>query len=238
MTFQSFSTAVRFNATSIGLADFVVASALAGYETPVQGSAVDGKVYGYYAQTADGIIWEAGNVTWSLAANKMVRTTIKGTSAGDQNKISFPTVPIVDIFPSPSTSLEQGQFPSGTTMTFRNATAPPGWTRVTTFDDAAIRIIGTGAPSSGGSNGFSTVFAQTVVGNFTLSGATTPFHQHSDTEPSPDSGPWTPNACAVSPNAGGQRFGNATGGFGSGGAHNHTITMQIKYADFIIASKN
>ena len=56
-------------------------------------------------------------------------------------------------------------FPSGTRMLFQQTAAPTGWTKDTTINDKALRVV-SGAVSSGGSVAFSTAFAnRTVSGN-------------------------------------------------------------------------
>src|SRR5262249_16495732 len=77
--------------------------------------------------------------------------------------------------------------PSGTIMPFGNATAPTGWTKSTSFDDAALRIVA-GTPGSGGSNGFSSMFTNRTISqanlpNYTLP-VTDPGDQHSYQQPS------------------------------------------------------
>ena len=73
------------------------------------------------------------------------------------------------MFLGPNSSILGGKagrstFPAGTTMLFLQAAAPVGWTRVTTNDDALLRIVGTAAPGTGGSNGFVATFnAQTTT---------------------------------------------------------------------------
>jgi hypothetical protein len=65
-------------------------------------------------------------------------------------------------------------FPAGTQMMFVNAAAPVGWVRVSTFDDALLRIVGSAVPGSGGSSGFVATFnAQTGTGTGTTGTATT-----------------------------------------------------------------
>ena len=81
-------------------------------------------------------------------------------------------------------------FPSGTRMLFQQTAAPTGWTKDTTIDDKALRVV-SGAVSSGGYVAFSTAFAnRTVSGNvdnFTATGTIggtaldvtqIPSHQH------------------------------------------------------------
>jgi hypothetical protein len=146
-------------------------------------------------------------------------------------------------------------FPAGTQLMFVNAAAPVGWVRVSTFDDAILRIVGSAVPGSGGANGFvATVNGQTGTGTGTTgtgtSGATTiaiatmPSHSHSLT---------VGNNCTASThiaeNIGSTTTTDATSvqATGSGGSHTHTIpglsvpslsvTFGIKYVDALIAKK-
>lgn len=52
--------------------------------------------------------------------------------------------------------------PTGTLTYFRQTSAPTSWTKSSTYDDAFIRIV-TGAASSGGSSGVTSVFTSGVV---------------------------------------------------------------------------
>jgi hypothetical protein len=56
-----------------------------------------------------------------------------------------------------STPPEQ-QFPSGTRMTFNQTSAPTGWTKSTSTDNAGFRLV-SGSVSSGGSVDFTTAFS-------------------------------------------------------------------------------
>lgn len=67
-----------------------------------------------------------------------------------------------------------GGFPAGTVMLFYQASAPLTWTKLTTQNDKALRVVSGSGGVSGGTNAFSTVMAQTVVGNHTLTLAETP----------------------------------------------------------------
>jgi hypothetical protein len=75
-------------------------------------------------------------------------------------------------------------FPTGTTMAFYQATAPTGWTKVTTYDNAASRIV-SGTPSSGGSVNFTTAFASQTpagtVGGTAITENQMPSHTHTAT---------------------------------------------------------
>jgi len=59
----------------------------------------------------------------------------------------------------------------GSTMIFAQATAPFGWTKVTTYNDCAIRIT-SGTPTSGGTRTASSVFSNYNIYNpVTITGA-------------------------------------------------------------------
>lgn len=64
-------------------------------------------------------------------------------------------------------------FPSGTRIMFQQTAAPTGWTKDTTQNDKALRVV-SGAASTGGTTAFSTVFASRTpagtIGNTTDTG--------------------------------------------------------------------
>ena len=143
--------------------------------------------------------------------------------------------------------------PSGTVMPFYQASAPTGWTQVTTLNDYAIRIVSSAGGSTGGSVAFSTAFAsQTVagtVGNTTLSSAQMPSHTHNLTAPviwSTYSGGNPPSIFAGTTayaNSGTPGYWNQPDPTGGGGSHTHSfsgtaINLSVQYANFIICSKN
>lgn len=138
-------------------------------------------------------------------------------------------------------------FPAGTLMLFQQTAAPTGWTKQTTHDNKALRVV-TGSASSGGTSSFTTVFTNqtpTITTSGLSAGATTlttaqmPSHTHTY-----DFGP----AGAVASRAGGNPGGTGTtSSTGGGGSHDHTIsgsatssaiTLNVQYVDLIIASKN
>jgi hypothetical protein len=95
-----------------------------------------------------------------------------------------------------------GAFTSGTLMLFQQTSAPTGWTKQTTHNNKALRVV-SGSASSGGSVGFTTAFASQAVngsignttaggsvnisggsvGSYTLTTADIPGHTHSTTLP-------------------------------------------------------
>jgi hypothetical protein len=121
-------------------------------------------------------------------------------------------------------------------MLFIQSAAPTGWTRVTTFDDALLRIVGSATPGSGGTNGFNATFnAQTKTANFTISSNEIPTLNASAVFASFNVG----TAAASFQNNPGVSLNNAQPQFpGGSAAHSHGITTAIKYVDSLIASKN
>lgn len=68
-------------------------------------------------------------------------------------------------------------FPSGTAMLFAQTAAPLGWTKSTTHDDKALRVV-SGTASSGGTTPFSTAFAMRYITT-----AHMPTHSHGVNDP-------------------------------------------------------
>lgn len=131
-------------------------------------------------------------------------------------------------------------FASGTAMIFNQTSAPTGWTKVTTHNDKALRIV-SGSVSTGGSVAFSTAFASQAVsgtvGNTTLSTSQIPAHAHSFVA-------MNQTPATLGANAGGNIYaGNTrdTANAGGGGSHNHSFTgtaidLAVSYVDVIIAT--
>jgi hypothetical protein len=142
-------------------------------------------------------------------------------------------------------------FPSGTLMLFQQTAAPTGWTKQTTHNDKALRVV-SGTAGSGGSSAFSTALGTPTVsgsvsisgniGNTTLSTSQIPSHSHTyQTNVDSGSGSYSaPQRGSTTAN---------TGSTGGGGAHNHghnmsgslssaTAGINVQYVDLIIASKD
>lgn len=188
----------------------------------------------------------SGNFTFTIG------TTAGGTTVAvpqGQTRVVFSDGPNIREAVSVPTEI-----PSGTAMLFAQTTAPTGWTKSTTHDNKALRVV-SGAASSGGSVAFTTAFASQsisgTVGGTTLTIAQMPAHSHrfgttrafdsagftgayiGGGQPSYQSGPHT-NTDA------------SDGGIentGSGEAHTHTFTgtainLAVAYVDVIIATKD
>lgn len=84
----------------------------------------------------------------------------------------------------PAATAKVDAFPSGTVMLFAQTAAPTGWTKSTTHNDKALRVV-SGSASSGGSVAFTTAFASQAVsgtvGATTLTSSQIPAHTHTGT---------------------------------------------------------
>jgi hypothetical protein len=100
----------------------------------------------HYVDTGISTLAAQGNVRYDIA-----QTLTSGQQTQAQTNIGMPN-PI----------------PSGTVMVFYQAAAPVGWTKQTTNNDKALRVVSGSGGVSGGTNPFSTVMAQTATGNHTL----------------------------------------------------------------------
>lgn len=157
-------------------------------------------------------------------------------------------------------------FPTGTVMLFAQTAAPTGWTKSTTHDNKALRVV-SGTASSGGTVAFTTAFASSrsvtvssttadgsvslsgSVGSTTLSTSQIPSHSHQIF-----------NYAGVILQAGAQSVNQVTGvtlsGLeGGGGSHTHSfsgsgaftgtphthtssVDLAVQYVDVILATKN
>lgn len=125
-------------------------------------------------------------------------------------------------------------FPSGTLMLFQQTAAPTGWTKQTTHNDKALRVV-SGTASTGGTTAFTTAFAASRSSDsYTLLTADIPSHTHTAT------GGVTSSAGTyfqtTTSSSGGTATTDSTGG---GGGHSHGLpTFAVQYVDLIIASKD
>lgn len=158
-----------------------------------------------------------------------------------------------------SAAAASGGFAAGTAMLFVQTSAPTGWTKSTTHNNKALRVV-SGTASSGGTVAFTTAFAsQAVTGTVGTSGATTlsttemPSHTHTPIARR-NTVTFTDSASGLyglySTNSSGtygtmNTVGNSTN-TGGGGSHTHSggtftgtaIDLAVQYVDVIIATKD
>jgi microcystin-dependent protein len=123
-------------------------------------------------------------------------------------------------------------------MLFAQTSAPTGWTKSTTHDNKALRVV-SGTASSGGTVAFTTAFSSKAVsgtvGSTTLTIAQMPSHTHTYLAD-------TALAAGIG-STGRSPVDTNTGATGGGGSHNHTFTgtaidLAVQYVDVIIATKD
>jgi hypothetical protein len=149
-----------------------------------------------------------------------------------------------------STTLAASGTPSGTKMLFQQTAAPTGWTKDTTHDDKAIRIV-SGTVGTGGSTVFTTAFGTpTVTG--TISGSTGAHTLTTDEIPSHTHSYTGTNGATMYVSSGGSSYrtttsAQTTGATGGGGSHDHSLSasfsggtaaINVQYVDVIIAAKD
>lgn len=137
-------------------------------------------------------------------------------------------------------------WPAGTRMLFVQSTAPVGWTKVTTHNNAALRVV-SGSAGSGGTINFTTAFSvrsvSGAIGNTTLTTGQIPAHSHSiNIRTEASSGSASAGFSEFGSTRGGSSYGAEASG-GAGGSHTHTFTgasldLSVKYVDSIIAEKD
>ena len=91
----NFYDAVNFLATSSGTGDFVVASAIQGYRTPLAAAVPNGATSGYYATSTSGNEWELGITTYATGTVTAARTTVITNHLGSTAKVNFTAPPNV-----------------------------------------------------------------------------------------------------------------------------------------------
>ena len=137
--------------------------------------------------------------------------------------------------------------PSGTAMLFAQTAAPTGWTKSTTHNDKALRVV-SGTASSGGSVAFTTAFASQAVsgtvGGTALTTSQIPSHSHvwGSSVFGAQSGSSAQLLDLPSSDGSGTKQGT-TATTGSGATHTHTFTgtainLAVQYVDVIIATKD
>lgn len=131
-------------------------------------------------------------------------------------------------------------FPIGTAMLFIQASAPVGWTKSTSYNDYALRIVSGSGGSTGGSVAFTTAFANTNVGATTLSTSQLAAHAH---QISPSTAGTFYNTFTILTSSlftSGLGTGSLAGtnNTGGGNSHTHSVTLAVQYIDAIICTKD
>ena len=134
-----------------------------------------------------------------------------------------------------------GSFPSGTSTVFCQASAPVGWTKSTSNNDKALRVVSGSGGGTGGTVAFTEYSNHTHTASpHTLSITEIPAHTHNVTLL--QFGPGGPDGPAAVGDTTQFALTGATESSGSGGSHTHTPTTvatgQLAYVDVIVCSKD
>jgi hypothetical protein len=185
-------------------------------------------------------------------------TTLTGTATAPTPTYPDNTTKIATTaFVNTAITTAQG-IPSGSVFLLYQAAAPTGWTQVTALNDYALRLVSGTGGTTGGTTAFSTVFTNQTptittsgtTGATTLTIAQIPSHSHTTVS----SGAVWGNPADPGPVQGIPTQGfympdgatNVTGNAGASNSHTHTlsastsstITLNVRYANIIICSKD
>jgi hypothetical protein len=223
----------RMSTATTGTGTITLGSAVTGYLTFAQAGVSDGDIVRYAIK--DGSNSEIGIGTYTAAGTTLSRTVEKSTNSNAAINLSG----VAEVFITPS---NKDFFDQGTAMLFQQTSAPTGWTKQTTHNDKALRVV-SGTAGSGGSSAFSTVFGKTATDAYTLALADMAAHAHAlapggthrvfDFDTSADHGTSGSNAAGLL-----NINGMATDSKGGGGSHSHGIDLRVQYVDLIIATKD
>lgn len=111
--------ACGFVPTTGGTGNFVVSSAVTGYQTPASAGAVNATVYSYRAESADKTQWEEGFGAYTVSTTTLARSTITANSSGGTTAINFASAPNVFITAASADLQNASLLTSGTLPTAR-----------------------------------------------------------------------------------------------------------------------
>jgi hypothetical protein len=247
---QAFGATTSLNATSgsATLADtqyrslsLSISGAISANVTYTIPSSVGGQWIIYNTTTdASGGPWSiiiasgGGGTTVAIQRNKSTVISSDGTNIRSVYAESLTVAPL--------------PFPSGTAMLFAQTSAPTGWTKSTTHDNKALRVV-SGAASSGGTVSFTSAFTSQAVagtvGDTTLTLDQIPAHNHDPLVAGGGNGStaFFSNAMGSTPYSASSRTTNWLTTQGGGLSHTHTFTgtainLAVQYVDVIIATKD
>jgi hypothetical protein len=209
------------------------------------------------AQLASALTNETGSGAAVFGTSPTLITPALGTPAsGTLTNCTFPTLnqnttgtaaglSVTLAIGSGGTGQTTALIPSGTKMLFVQASAPVGWTQITSsVDNKALRVVSGSGGGTGGSVSFTSAFAShTPAGTnagTAISIAQMPSHTHTggtnqyhSNDPEAGAAMYVGNASNTSP----------TASSGGGATHTHTFTgvgidLRVQYHDTIICSKD
>jgi hypothetical protein len=215
----------RMTTATVGVGTLTLGSAVAGYLTFALSGVVNGDTVTYAIK--DGSNSEIGEGVYTSSGTTLTRNVLKSTNANAAINLSG----TAEVFIAPS---HKHFFDQGTAILFQQSSAPTGWTKQTTHNDKALRVV-SGTASSGGTNAFSTVFGRTATDGFTLSINEIPSHAH----PSPSLvGTFGGQRGLLDSNNSGSSGALPIPAAGGGNSHSHGMDIRVQFVDVIIATKD
>ena len=195
-----------------------------------------GRIYHVIKGSSEWLVSNAGqaNADAAYMAAGTVKANLTGASAA-------PTDSTVQNLAS---AIFAYGFPTGTKMLFVQTSAPTGWTKDTTHNNKALRIV-SGTAGTGGTVDFTAAFASQAVagtvGDTTLTLNQIPAHTHDVvfTQASDVSA----GARLIGAGTSGTNSTFTTTSKGGGASHTHSFTgtaidLAVKYVDVIVATKD
>lgn len=202
----------------------------------------------------DGTVTASNQVLWSTIKTKLsdpLKTALETIDDNVAAAIALAEADINTLEAADTTIRGELNAPATTAMLFQQTAAPTGWTKVTTHNDKALRLV-SGTVSSGGSTAFTSVFTSRTIATANL-----PSHTHSFSATTSSDGAHTHNY--DKPNSddatsGGKSLADdsfSSTATSSSGAHTHTVSgttgatgsgtamdFAVQYVDVIIATKD
>jgi hypothetical protein len=208
-----------------------------GFQSFAGGGAGNGETVSYLILDSNGA-WEYGTGTYTSSGTTLSRT-LGQSSTGSLLSLSGSAQVFI------TARREDIAFDVGTKMLFQQTSAPTGWTKDTTHNDKALRVV-TGTAGSAGTSAFTTVFSNSIsTAGFTLTTSEIPAHSHTINTGGAgalltESGGWSwlTNPGSGSGNGPIGNGGATISNTGSGNPHSHGLDLRVQYVDVIIATKD
>jgi hypothetical protein len=257
------TTAAQPNVTSVGTltSAAVTGNVTAGNVYANSGTVRGSLLTGTLTTAAQPNVTSLGTLTGLIVLGNINASNVSanhfGSGAGLSNINGSNVTGLVANATYATTAGSISSIPSGTKMLFAQSSAPAGWTKLTSNDDAALRVV-SGAAGTGGTVGFNTAFSATTIsgltGSTSLSESQLPIHRHFVSTSVVNGGaPSSVNSLVRQRTTAGDSDYYLEGtsaepsvlrssATGSGAGHDHTfsgsLNLAVKYVDVIIAQKD
>ena len=180
----------------------------------------------------------AQTLTTKTLTSPVINTGVSGTAILDSDTMAGTSATTLSSSESIKAYVDASiaaLIPEATAAVFQQTAAPTNWTKSTTHNDKALRVV-SGTASSGGATAFTTVFGTSkTTGSHVLTEAELAAHTHTQSVPLILNRSSTAAGALMYSNQGSAV---ATGSAGSNSGHTHTLSLDPHYMDVIVATKN